>query len=139
MNAQIKNFADIKVGDQASFSRLITTDDLLKFADLSGDYNPLHLDESYAAGTVFGGRVVYGFLLGALVSRLIGMELPGQKSLILKESLEFKQPARIGDELMVKGEIKHISQAAQLIELSITISRDEEVLVVGSAYVKILD
>lgn len=139
MIIQAKNFKDIKIGDQTSFVRLITADDLLKFADLSGDYNPLHLDDDYAAKTVFGGRVVYGFFLGALVSRLVGMELPGKKSLIIKESLEFKQPAKIGDELTVKGEVVHISQATQLIEVAITINRGEDLLVVGSVYVKILE
>ena len=138
MKAKEKNFEDIKLGESVSFERTVSDSDLTKFADLSGDYNPLHIDSDYAASTEFNGRVVYGMFLGALVGRLVGMELPGKKALLLKECLEFKSPARIGDDLLVKGEVVHKSQFSQLIELRIEISRGKEILVVGSACVKIL-
>jgi len=138
MIIQDNNLADIKVGDSASFSRLVTANDLIKFAELSGDYNPLHLDNHYASQTEFGGLIVHGFFLGALVSRLIGMQLPGKKSLILKESLEFKQPARIGDELLVTGEVVHKSEATRLIEVSIVISCQQKILTSGQIYVRLL-
>lgn len=138
MIIQNNNFDDIKVGDLASFDRLVTADDLVKFAELSGDYNPLHLDDGYASQTEFGGRVVYGFFLGALVSRLIGMQLPGKRALIIKESLEFKQPARIGDELLVKGEVIHKSEVTRLIEISVTICCQQKILTSGQIYVRLL-
>lgn len=139
MKAKEKNFEDIMIGDVASFERVVTNDDLVKFADISGDYNPLHLDENYAAQTKFKGRVVYGMFLAALVSRLVGMELPGKKALLLKESMEFKKPARIGDKLLVKGKVVHKSQVGSLVELLVEISNDQELLAIGSIKVQILN
>jgi len=138
MKAKIKSFAEINIGDKASFRRLVSEEDLTKFAELSGDYNPLHMDEEYATKTEFGVRVVHGFLLGAWVSRLVGMELPGANALLLKESLAFKKPVRIGDEILIAGEVVCKSQVGQLIELNITINRQQEILVSGSVFVKVL-
>lgn len=139
MNPEEKNLEDINIGDSASFERIITDEDLKKFADISGDYNPLHLDQNYAAGTEFKGRIVYGMFLGALISRLVGMELPGKKALLLKERLEFKKPARIGDKLFIKGSIIHKSEASRIIELAIEIYNGKELLASGSAYVRVLE
>lgn len=138
MTNENNNFEDINIGDEASFSRVITADDLSKFSELSGDFNPLHLDETYASQTEFGDRVVYGFLLGALVSRLIGMQLPGKRALIIKESLEFKLPAKIGDELIVKGEVVYKSKSTSLLEIAVTINQQEKILTTGNVYVRIL-
>jgi len=128
MKPKEKNLDDINVGDLASFERTITDDDIIKFADISGDYNPLHLD----------GKVVYGMFLGALVSRLVGMELPGKYALLFKECMEFKKPARVGDTLTVKGAVIFKSQASRIIELAIEIRKDKELLASGSAHVRVL-
>ena len=133
-----KKFDDIKLGDSAFFERFITKNDLIKFADISGDYNPLHLDEKYASGTVFKNKIVHGMFLGALVSRLVGMNLPGKRALLIKMCLEFKKPAKIGEKIIVTGKVIHQSQASRLVELSIIISRDKEVLVSGSVHVRVL-
>lgn len=133
-----KNFNDLKIGDSAFFERLVTKEDVEKFANLSGDYNPLHFDEKYAAKTKFKGPIVHGLFLGALVSRLIGMELPGQKTLLLKTELEFKKPARVGDKVLVKGQVVHKSLALKLLEISIEILKGQERLVAGSAHVQVL-
>ncbi len=134
-----KEFKDIKIGQTASFERIITEEDLIKFSELSGDYNPLHLNEKYASQTIFKGRVVYGLLLGALVSRLVGMELPGKKALLVKEVLEFKKPARVGEKLLVKGLVVHKSTATRLIELAIEIKKNKDLLASGSVQVKVLE
>lgn len=139
MKAKEKNLKDISIGDSAFFERTVTEDDLTKFADISGDYNPLHLDQNYAAETEFKGRVVYGMFLGALVSRLIGMELPGKKALLIRECLEFKKPARIGDKLLIKGKVVFKSEASRIIELAIEIYNGKELLASGSAYVRVLE
>ena len=138
MIVQDKNFSDIKIGDSASFEKIITADDLDKFADLSGDHNPLHMDEKYAARSEFKSRVVFGMLLGAWVSRLVGMDLPGKKALLLKEGLEFKKPAYIGDKILVKGTVTHKSEATRLLDLAIEISKDKELLSTGSVQVRVL-
>jgi 3-hydroxybutyryl-CoA dehydratase len=131
-------FAAIVVGDVASFEVVLTQEAVTSFAKLSGDENPLHVDESYAAQTLFGRRVVHGMYLGALVSRLVGMELPGTKALLVRESLTFKEPAFIGDTVVVAGEVVHKSEALQLITMAITIIRKDEVLAEGEVLVRVL-
>jgi 3-hydroxybutyryl-CoA dehydratase len=138
MKAKDVKFEDIKKGDSASFETIVTENDLKKFAELSGDYNPLHTDEKYAQGTEFGGKVIHGMLLGALVSRFIGMELPGKKALLLKETLEFKKPAMVGDVLTVKGIVVHKSEGVRLLELLMEIRTKKELLVSGAVFVRVL-
>ncbi len=138
MIAKEIKFEDIKKGDHASFEVTITESDVQKFAELSGDYNPLHVDEAYAKETEFGGRVVHGMFLGSLVSRFVGMELPGKKALLMKEMLEFKKPARIGDRVVIEGTVVYKSESLRLIELLMEISTEKELLVSGSVYVRVL-
>lgn len=138
MKAKDKKFEDIKIGNSASFVRIITEDDLVKFSEISGDYNPLHLNKKYASKTEFKDRIVYGMFMASLVSRLVGMELPGKKSLLLKECMEFKKPARVGDRLMVKGRVVHKSHALRLIELTVEIFADKKLLALGSVHVRVL-
>lgn len=133
-----KNFNDLKIGETASFERQIIEKDLIRFAEISGDYNPLHLDKKYAQKTVFKDRIVYGMFLGALVSRLIGMELPGRKALLVKECLEFKKPARVGDKILLQGRIVHKSPALRLLEITVKIMKAKELLVSGTVFVKML-
>ncbi|MCX6735959.1 MAG: MaoC family dehydratase [Candidatus Parcubacteria bacterium] len=138
MIAKEIKFEDIKKGDHSSFEVTITESDVQKFAELSGDYNPLHIDEAYAKETEFGGQVVHGMFLGSLVSRFVGMELPGKKALLMKEMLEFKKPARIGDRVAVEGTVVYKSESLRLIELLMEISTEKELLVSGSVYVRVL-
>jgi len=76
--------------------------------------------------------------LGSLVSRFVGMEIPGEKALLLKETLEFKKPARIGDTLTIKGTVIHKSESLSLLELAMEIRNQKEVLVIGSVFVRVL-
>ena len=129
--------SELKVGDVAAFERKITEEDLSSFSELSGDRNPLHMDSTYAEGTAFKQRVVFGMLLGAFVSRLIGMELPGRQALILKETLEFKKPIFIGDTITVSGTIASKSESTGLLEVHIAITRGEELTTLGSVHVRV--
>ena len=128
MKAKEKNLDDINVGDSAFFERTIIDDDLTKFADVSGDYNPLHIK----------GKIVHGMFLGALMSRLIGMELPGKKARLIKECMEFKKPVRVGDTLTIKGSVVFKSQVSRIIELLIEIKKGKEIFASGSAHVQVL-
>jgi 3-oxoacyl-[acyl-carrier protein] reductase len=139
MKAKDRKFEEIKVGDDAFFKKVVTEEDVIRFADLSGDQSPLHIEGGYAAATEFGGRIVHGMFLGALVSRLIGMELPGRRALILKQSLEFKKPVRIGDELTISGSVSHKSEAGRLIEVVIRINNGAIMVASGLTSVKVLE
>lgn len=136
MNAKDLKFEDIKKGDAAFFAVTVTEGDLRKFAELSGDYNPIHVDKEYSKD--FGGRIVHGMFLGALVSRLVGMEMPGKRALLMKETLEFKKPARIGDSVGVSGIVVHKSEGLRLLELLVEIKSEKELLASGSVYVRVL-
>lgn len=135
--AQDKSLDDIKVGDVASFERVIVEEDVATFARLSGDYNPLHTDVAYAEATPFGQRVVFGMLLGAFVSQLIGMQLPGRRALILKESLEFKKPVFIGDTIAIIGTVATKSGSTGILEIQISIKRGDEVMTEGSVHARV--
>ncbi|MDO8492544.1 MAG: MaoC family dehydratase [bacterium] len=139
MKPKEERWNDIKIGNQASFKKTIVSGDLIKFAEISGDYNPLHLDEEYAVKTEFKGRIVHGMFLASLISRLVGMELPGKKALLLKECLEFKKPAKIGDKILVLGRVVYKSEALRIIELSVEISAGKEMLASGSVSVRVLN
>jgi 3-hydroxybutyryl-CoA dehydratase len=136
--SQIRSFDSISVGEMATIEHKVSEKDILSFAKLSGDQNPLHVDSKYAKETVFGKQVVHGMFLGSLISQIIGMRLPGKYSLLLTETLEFKKPAFIEDEIAVFALVKNKIEATKTIELSLQIKRAEEVLVSGSAMVKVL-
>lgn len=139
MIARSLSLEEINIGDEASFKRVISEADVANFAQVSGDFNPLHTDETYAAKTELAGMVVHGMLLGALVSRLIGMDLPGERALLVKETLEFKAPVRIGDELTVSGLVTNKSTSVAILEIAITINSQSGVVVTGQVFVKVLN
>jgi 3-hydroxybutyryl-CoA dehydratase len=96
-----KPFDELEVGDRASYTKRVTEQDVEAFGGLSGDMNPLHFSDEYAATTPYGGRVAHGMIVGALVSAAIGTRLPGPGSIYLKQSLAFHLPVRIDDEIEV--------------------------------------
>lgn len=133
-----KSFNEIAVGETASFSHHISEEDITRFLRLSGDENPLHVDEEYAQQTKFGGRVVHGLFLAALISRLIGVYLPGRRSLLLFTEFRFKAPARIGDLIKVEGRVIAKSPATRIVEEVIEVKKDSMILVQGTVKVQVL-
>ena len=98
-------FEDLAVGMEASYAKEITNDDVLAFAELSGDKNPVHLDDAYAAGTMFKQRIAHGFLTASLFSTVLGTKLPGPGSIYLSQSLKFRAPVYIGAEVVATAKI----------------------------------
>lgn len=133
--AMDRPFGSFAVGDTASLERTIVEEDVRAFADLSGDYSPIHVDEEYASTTPLGGRVVHGMFLGALLSRLVGMQLPGKRALLVSESLEFKKPVHIGDTVTVVGTVIAASAATHIVELDIEIKVGQTRVAAGTAHV----
>jgi 3-hydroxybutyryl-CoA dehydratase len=106
---------DLDLGDRAQMSRTITETDIVLFAGITGDTNPAHLDEEYAKGTRFGGRLAHGMLSAGLVSAVLGTKLPGPGTIYLEQSLRFVAPVRPGDtvtaevvvaEMLPKGRVR---------------------------------
>lgn len=132
------SFDDIKIGDTATFSRTWVEKDIQQFAELCGDKNPLHMDESYAKTTQFKQRVVHGMLVGSLCSTLVGLYLPGKHSLYLKQDFSFKKPVFIGDTTEIFGIVVSKSESTRIIFLSIIIKKEQEVVIEGNASVQVI-
>lgn len=118
---------------QASFDTTLDAALVDSFAALSGDRNPIHMDAGKAAELGFGGRVVHGMLLSALVSRLVGENLPGGNVLLLSVKIGFHKPALVGDRVRVEGTVASESHSTRAIEIAFTISRGGELLAKGTA------
>ena len=92
-----KYFEDLEVGQEASMSRIVSEADIVAYAALSGDYNPVHLDAEYAAKTMFKERIAHGILSAGYISAIFGMKLPGPGAIYVSQSLFFKGPVKIDD------------------------------------------
>lgn len=130
---------NLYIGKKVNFTVVISESMVKEFARLSGDYNPLHMDDVFAKKTRFEKRICHGMLLASLFSRLTGMYLPGKGSLYLSQSLNFLAPAYIGDEVKVEGEIIKIGKSTELITIKTQIIKETTIqLITGTAKVLIL-
>lgn len=134
-----RKFEDIQVGDEAEFTHQITQDDVDAFTNLSGDYNPLHLNAEFARRANFRQPVVYGMLSASFISTMIGMLLPGEGALWMSQTLEFNHPAYVGDTLCIKAHVQQKSPATRTIVLKTTITNQHmQAIIVGESKVKLL-
>jgi len=128
-------WADLAVGGKASFDFIVSAEDMAQFAALSGDYNPLHIDDAFARAKQFEGKVVYGALIIAKVSRLIGMDLPGRDSVWTNVSFQFNRPLYVGQTATLEGVVANLSEATGGVELKLTLKVEGRVLAKGTAEV----
>ena len=138
MSEEKKNLSALPaVGTRATHERTITDDDIVRFAEVSGDRNPVHLDADYAARSPFGQRIAHGFLIGSLISAAIGMDLPGPGSIYLGQTLKFVAPVHIGDTVTVSVEVIKVREDKRLITLRTDCTNQNGALVItGEAVVK---
>ena len=99
---------DLQVGMEASHSKRITHDDIQSFADISGDNNPVHLCDDFASGTVFKERIAHGILTASLLSTVLGTKLPGPGAIYISQSLNFRAPVKINDEVVAVARISDL-------------------------------
>ena len=125
-NAREIAFEDLSPGVSADISWTVEVAEIESFADLSGDRNPLHMDGAYARERGFADRVAHGFLLGAKVSALIGMFLPGRRCLLMEENLNFPNPVYPGDEVTLSGEVVDTHTDLALVSLKIRGEKKDE-------------
>lgn len=100
----------IEVGQKYTFSKQISDQDVRKFAEVTGDFNPLHLDEEYAKTTMFKGRIAHGMISAGIISAGIGMHLPGEGTIYLGQTLSFHKPVRIDDTLTITIEVIELAK-----------------------------
>jgi enoyl-CoA hydratase len=128
---------NFKVGDSASITKRFSSEDVVQFAEVSEDNNPIHLDDAAAAASIFGQRVVHGMLVGSLFSALIGTKLPGEGAIYLGQNLSFKAPVMIGDEITATVEITSVREGKPIMKLRTFAQNSKGTLVIdGDAVVK---
>ena len=130
---------NLHIGQKVEFNQVISELMVEEFAKLSGDYNPHHMDESYAKRNRFKKRICHCMLLASLFSRLTGMYLPGKHSLYFSQSLNFISPAFIDDNVTVEGEVVEISHSTGIITIKTRITKENNIeLVTGIAKAVVL-
>ena len=137
--AKILHYDEIKLGSKYSFSRTITSDDVLEYALLTGDQNPLHVNEKFAKKSQFGKNIVHGMLTASLFSTLIGMCCPGQNSLYLGQTLKFKIPLFYNETVLVSGIVLRKVDALKIIIMSTEITRGNDLIVSGEAQIQLIE
>ena len=98
-------FEDLRLGQKASFGKTITESDIVLFAAVTGDTNPMHLNAEYAKTTIFGERIAHGMLAAGLITKVLGTQLPGPGTIYLSQSLKFRAPVRIGQTVTATVEV----------------------------------
>ena len=130
---------DLNIGDIFSTSREVTDEIIHKFADVSGDYNPIHLDDEFAKTTRFGKRIAHGMLSGAFISAVLGNEFKDRKIVYLSQTMKFTAPVFIGDTVTATGTITNIREDKGIVTLeTICTNQNGETLVKGEAAVMVL-
>ena len=125
-------FKEIQIGDSASIERVICLKDIETFSNLTGDKNPLHVDQSFAEKSKFGSRVAHGMLTSSFISTLIGVTLPGEGSIITNISLDFRKPVFIDDSLRTTIEVTKKIDLSKQVHFKIKIcNQHSEVLISG--------
>lgn len=131
-----KRADELAIGMTASLTKTYNEWDVLTFAAVTGDLNPAHVDEAFAQGSVFQGKVAHGLLTASLISAVLGTTLPGPGTIYLSQDLQFRRPVRIGDTITAAVEVTELMPEKRLVRLKTTCTnqRGEEVLE-GSALV----
>ncbi len=129
-------FDSIKVGDEAKLTHTITQKDVETYSRLTGDINPLHMDNNFARKTQFGKRVVHGMLVASFISTMIGTIFPGEGTLYLGQDLKFKKPVYINDIIQVNVKVMQKVESSKMLALQTTVSNQRsEVVITGAARV----
>ena len=126
---------ELSVGMTALFAKTVTEADIVLFAGISGDINPVHLNHEFAAETIFEGRIAHGLLTASFISTVIGTRLPGPGAIYLKQSLNFKAPVRAGDTVKARATITAIDTQRRRVVLSTVASVGDKVVLDGEALV----
>lgn len=130
---------DIRIGDKFTTTREVTDQVIRAFAEVSGDHNPIHLDEEFAARTRFGKRIAHGMLSGAFISAVLGNEFRERKIVYLSQTMKFVAPTFIGDTITVTGTVTNIRPDRGIVILeTLCTNQNGEITVKGEAAVMIL-
>src|SRR6187399_393619 len=116
---------DLAIGDTFTKSRTITDELIRAFAELSGDHNPIHLDEDFAAKTRFGRRIAHGMLSGAFISAVLGFEFRERKIVYLSQTMKFTAPVFLGDTVTTTATVRNIREDKGIVTLETTCTKQD--------------
>jgi len=134
---QILYFEDLSVGMVESYSKTVKSSDVVGFAEITGDRNPIHLSEHFAAKTPFKGRIAHGLYTASLISAVIGTRLPGPGAIYISQTLKFLAPVKIGDTIDATVEVVDLSERGQRARLQCNCNVGTTVVLEGEAMVKV--
>jgi 3-hydroxybutyryl-CoA dehydratase len=126
-------FEDLSVGQTAIFAKTVTEADIVAFAGISGDFNPVHINEEFASQTMFKGRIAHGMLGAAFISTVFGTKLPGPGCIYVSQSLKFKAPVRIGDTVTARVELTALAPEKKFATFKTTCLVKDKVVMDGEA------
>ena len=130
-------FEDLAEGMSASFEKRITNDDIVRFAEVTGDTNPLHLDDDFARESIFGGRIAHGMLTASLFSAILGTRMPGPGCIYMSQSIRFRAPVRPGELAVATVTVKRIDGKKQRVEFDCSCAVGNTVVAEGEALAKV--
>jgi 3-hydroxybutyryl-CoA dehydratase len=128
-------FEDLSIGQSAEIAREVTFADIEAFAQVSGDFNPVHLDADYAATTPFGERIAHGMLAGAFISAVMASKLPGPGAVYRSQSMKFRRPVKIGDVVVARATITALDERRGVVTLETLCLVGDVTVVEGEATV----
>lgn len=129
---------DFYIGQYASLKKVFRSDEVMAFADLSFDKNPIHIDEEYAEHSMFGKRLVHGFFVGSLISAVFGTKLPGEGAIYLYQEINFRKPVFHGDEITATVRVTNVRKDKSILYFDTKCENDRgEVVIDGKAILKV--
>jgi 3-hydroxybutyryl-CoA dehydratase len=132
-------FSDLKIGAKFESVIIVTTENVIDFARISGDNNPLHIDDEYSQKSIFKGRIVHGMLIGSFFSKAIASDLPGPGSIYLQQTMNFLKPIYHNSTIKIVIEVKELKPEKNIVYLNTTCWIGIAQVVEGSAIVKCLE
>ena len=129
-----KTIEEIQVGDTAEFAKTVSESDIYQYAGITGDFNPAHVNEAFAANTFFKTRIAHGMLSAGFISNVLGNQLPGPGAIYVRQELKFLAPVRIGDTINAVVEVIDVNTEKNRVTLKTRcINQDGTVVIDGEA------
>ncbi len=124
---------EMKTGMFAENTMIVSGEKIDTFAELSGDFNPIHVDEEFAKASMFGGRIAHGALSASLISAILGNDLPGPGAVFVELNMRFRRPAMMGDEVVARAEVMEINERTGRVKMKVSCSVNGKQIIRGDA------